>query len=84
MIDLPDVNVKQLRRSMNMSQTVFAYTFGIPLCDVRNWEQGRREPGTSANTVLHLIRMDPNYMANFVARKRAEITNLEINQNNGT
>jgi len=36
--------IKELRKSLGLSQAKFATKFGIPLRTVQDWEYGKREP----------------------------------------
>ncbi|MDX2179336.1 MAG: helix-turn-helix domain-containing protein [Bryobacteraceae bacterium] len=59
--------VREIRRSLRLSQTQFADQFGFSPATVRNWEQGRTTPDTPARILLAVIRRDPD-----VARAAAE------------
>jgi putative transcriptional regulator len=54
-----DVDVKAIRRKLNMTQERFASTFGFPLSTVRDWEQGRARPETTARAYLLVISRKP-------------------------
>ncbi len=54
-----DIDVKAVRKSLNMTQQMFASRFGFPLGSVRNWEQGRRSPDGAARAFLHVIAREP-------------------------
>ena len=57
MVRIPsDVDVKAIRRELNLSQQAFAETYGFSLGAVRNWEQGLRVPERAARLLLLLIR----------------------------
>jgi putative transcriptional regulator len=58
-----DVDVKALRTKLDMTQTQFAYTFGLPLGNVRDWEQGRGQPETVARAYLLAISQEPKMIA---------------------
>lgn len=58
-IEVPDIDVAELRAGLNLSQTQFAHRFGFRVSAVRNWEQGRRAPRGSARLLLHVIRKHP-------------------------
>ena len=55
----PDVNVKAIRGRLKMTQERFASTFGFPLATLRDWEQGRARPDTSARAYLTVIAREP-------------------------
>ena len=48
LVTVPDVDVRQLRQRMGLSQSQFATRFGLPPGTLRNWEQGRSEPPRAA------------------------------------
>ena len=37
-----NIQVKEIRSKLNLSQTEFSKTFNIPLRSIQNWEQGYR------------------------------------------
>ncbi len=53
------VNVKAIRRRLQLSQTEFARYFGFNLDAVQNWEQGRRQPEGAARAYLRVIEREP-------------------------
>lgn len=57
------VDVKALRAKLKMSQAEFAGRYGLDLATLRNWEQHRTTPDSSAATLLRLIERDPVVVA---------------------
>jgi putative transcriptional regulator len=55
-----DVDVKVIRKSLNMTQSRFSDTFGFSLDAVKHWEGGRRTPESSARAFLTVIARNPN------------------------
>jgi putative transcriptional regulator len=55
----PKVDIKAIRKSMNLSQQAFAARFGFSAGAVRNWEQGIRTPETAARAYLIVIQKEP-------------------------
>lgn len=51
--------VKELRKSLKLSQVQFAALLTVDLGTLRNWEQGRRKPHGPAKALLRAIRNDP-------------------------
>ena len=49
------VDVKEIRESAKMSQSVFAKTFCINPRTLQDWEQGRRKPDTTTRAYLAVI-----------------------------
>jgi putative transcriptional regulator len=54
-----DVDVRAIRKRLGMTQERFANTFGFPLSTLRDWEQGRGRPETSARAYLLVISRVP-------------------------
>jgi putative transcriptional regulator len=53
------VDVRAIRSKMGMSQRQFAARFGLKLEALRNWEQDKRVPDTSARVLLTIIDREP-------------------------
>jgi putative transcriptional regulator len=67
-INVPkEVDVRQIRRRLGMSQREFALRFGFSVCTVRNWEQGRRYPHGSDRVFLTLIDREPETVTRILA-----------------
>jgi putative transcriptional regulator len=58
-----EIDVREIRSELKLSQEQFAAKFGFPVATVRNWEQGRREPEGPAKFLLRLIRRYPKLVA---------------------
>ena len=56
---LDELNVKQIRQNVGMTQVEFATTFGISLGTLRHWERGDRAPHGSALALLKIIDREP-------------------------
>ncbi len=54
-----DVDVKEIRKRLNMTQARFSDTFGFSLDAVKHWEGGRRTPESSARAFLTVIAKNP-------------------------
>lgn len=52
-------DVKKVRRSLGMTQQVFATTFGFSLETLRKWEQGVNSPDHSVVSYLTCIQKAP-------------------------
>ena len=59
------------RRSMKLSQAVFARRFGLPLQTLRNWERGDRIPDTAADVLLRVIVAYPDEVERVVRDMRS-------------
>ena len=53
------VDVKAIRQANNMTQAEFAETYRIPAPTLREWEQQRRQPDSTAKVYLAMIGADP-------------------------
>lgn len=59
LIQAPEVNVREVRTNMGLSQAQFAAKFGFPPATLRNWEQGRSRPDTPTRVLLAVIAKHP-------------------------
>ena len=55
----PFVDVKSIRKRLNMTQAVFSASFGFSLDTVKHWEGGRRTPEVPARAYLTVIQRNP-------------------------
>jgi putative transcriptional regulator len=56
---MPQVDVREVRRKMGLSQAQFATKFGFPPATLRNWEQGRSRPDAPTRVLLAVIAKHP-------------------------
>src|SRR5512138_640181 len=59
LVHVPDVDVREVRTKMGLSQTQFATKFGFPPATLRNWEQGRSRPDAPTRVLLAVIAKHP-------------------------
>src|SRR5437764_8258634 len=59
LIQAPEVNVREVRTNMGLSQAQFATKFGLPPATLRNWEQGRSRPDAPTRVLLAVIAKHP-------------------------
>jgi putative transcriptional regulator len=59
LVQVPEIDVREVRRRMGLSQTQFATKFGFPPATLRNWEQGRVRPDAPARVLLAVIARHP-------------------------
>jgi putative transcriptional regulator len=59
LVHVPEVNVREVRTGMGLSQAQFATKFGFPPATLRNWEQGRARPDAPTRVLLAVIAMYP-------------------------
>lgn len=57
---LPDVNIAQERKQLNLSQKAFAAILGVSARTVEAWESGRSNPSPTARNLIYLISQDPS------------------------
>ncbi len=55
---LPDVDVAEIRKSLSMTQRVFADVLGVSTRTVESWECGKTTPTPTAKKLMYLIRED--------------------------
>lgn len=60
-------DIKAIRKRINMTQAVFARTYGLPLGTVKDWEQGRRQPDAPARALLTVIAKRPEVVQEALA-----------------
>jgi putative transcriptional regulator len=58
-VHVPNVDVKQIRTKMRLSQAKFATKFGFSPATLRNWEQGRSRPDAPTRVLLAVIAKHP-------------------------
>ena len=56
----PTIDVKRIRKSLNMTQATFSDNFGFSLDTVKHWEGGRRTPEVPARAYLTVIQRNPS------------------------
>lgn len=55
---LPDVNVAETRKDLQMTQKTFASVLGVSPRTVEAWEAGRSNPSPTARNLIYLISQD--------------------------
>jgi putative transcriptional regulator len=56
---IENVDVARIRKRQKLSQDKFAKKFGLSAATVRDWEQGRRNPDSTARILLKVIDKRP-------------------------
>lgn len=59
-VDVPEIDVRAVRRRLGLSQSEFAAKFGFQPATLRNWEQGRTRPDRPARVLLAVISRHPD------------------------
>ncbi len=62
------VDVKAIRIKLGLSQKGFADRYGFAVGAVRDWEQNRRRPETSARVLLKIIEAHPGIVDEVLGR----------------
>ena len=60
---LPEIasgEIKNIRKSLDMTQVMFAAVMGASVKTVEAWEAGTNTPSGTARRMLFLLRSDPN------------------------
>lgn len=55
-------DIRELRESLNASQTLFARLLNVSSNAVESWEQGLREPRQATLKLLHIVRKNPEVL----------------------
>ena len=59
-VHIPEkINVRRIRKKLNMTQNEFADYFGVSVRTLQDWEQCRRVPSGAARNLLLVIDHDP-------------------------
>ncbi len=64
---LRPAEIKAIRASVGMSQSVFASTYRLSLDTLKGWEQGKRKPDSAAANFLRMIKADPEFVQRTLA-----------------
>ncbi len=59
-IEVPEVNVAEIRAKTGLSQSAFAKSIGVAKGTLLNWEHGRRHPTGPAQVLLAMIARRPS------------------------
>ncbi len=59
LVHVPEIDVREVRTKMGLSQAQFATKFGFPPATLRNWEQGRARPDAPTRVLLAVIGKHP-------------------------
>jgi putative transcriptional regulator len=61
-IVITSVQIKEIRKKTNLSQTVFAQLLNVSPSSVKQWEQGKRVPTGSTKVLLELLDKSPHLL----------------------
>ena len=62
-IEVPVIDVAQIRAKTGLSQSQFAKSIGVAKGTLLNWEHGRRHPTGPAQVLLAMIARRPSVVA---------------------
>jgi putative transcriptional regulator len=68
LVHVPQVDVREVRAKMGLSQAQFATRFGFPPATLRNWEQGRSHPDAPTRVLLAVIAKHPEAVEDVLRR----------------
>ena len=63
-----EINVRRIRKKLNMSQNAFADYFGVSVKTIQDWEQGRRVPSGASKNFLFVIDQEPEAVRRALSR----------------
>lgn len=66
-IDLKPMDIREVRKKLNLSQSEFALMIGVSLSTLQNWEQGRRRPDGPAQALLKVAASNPQAVIDALA-----------------
>jgi|SRR6056297_669665 len=61
-VHLDTYQIKAIRETLNVSQTVFAKLLNVSPSSIRQWEQGKRTPTGSTRVLLDLLKRFPHIL----------------------
>jgi putative transcriptional regulator len=61
-VDISSEEIQQIRKTLKLSQSVFAKLLNVSLSSVRQWEQGIRTPSGSTMVLLELLQREPDLL----------------------
>jgi putative transcriptional regulator len=68
LVHVPEIDVREVRTKMGLSQAQFAIKFGFPPATLRNWEQGRSRPDAPTRVLLAVIAKHPEAVEDVLRR----------------
>jgi len=61
-VSLSADEISSIRKTLKVSQSVFAKLLNVSLSSVRQWEQGLRKPSGSTMILLELLQKEPHLL----------------------
>ena len=65
---LPDYRgkeIKKIRNQLGLTQSIFAYIFGVSIKTVEAWESGRNQPAGPAQRMLSILEKDKMFLKKY-------------------
>ncbi len=59
--------VISVRKKLKKSQQAFSKLLGVPVGTIRDWEQGRKQPGSAAKTLIKVALKNPEVLESIAA-----------------
>ncbi len=66
-VDLKPMDIREVRKKLDLSQSEFALMIGVSLSTLQNWEQGRRRPEGPAQALLKVAASNPKAVIDALA-----------------
>ena len=66
-VDVKAIDVKRIRKSLNLTQEQMAEFLGTSVSGYRKWEQGVRQPRGAAKTLLKVMEREPKALLRALA-----------------
>ncbi|MDM7976290.1 MULTISPECIES: helix-turn-helix domain-containing protein [Thalassospira] len=67
----PVSDAREVRLKLKLTQEAFAKRFHIPVGTLRDWEQHRTEPDTTARSLIKLISVAPELVESVLAQDKS-------------
>ncbi len=61
-VEIDAKDIQEIRKKVNLSQSVFAKVLNVSSSSVRQWEQGKRIPSGSTKVLLELLKENPSIL----------------------
>lgn len=61
-VDVSAEEIKKIRSTIHLSQTVFAKLLNVSPSSVKQWEQGKRIPTGATKVLLELLEKEPHIL----------------------
>jgi putative transcriptional regulator len=70
-VEIPDdIDVKTIRKKLNLTRQEFADCYGFSIRTLQHWEQGNRHPHGPARVLLLLLQREPRTIQNILLKNK--------------